>query len=293
MRALITISVLMVLFSMNAQEGEMKLIYGRVSDKHSGVGIDSVQIITNDSSYSTTTSLHGSFELNIPRRTKSLYFRKDRYKSVRMGLSPFAVRLNVSMKEHDYVSKTYGPPSRKFMLGWLPFKLAWGAIGVKFEAFLFKKHSIGVYFDWYFAGRQFFGGEQYTGYKIIPCYRYYIKRNAQVGFFAQASVIVGRFDFVKLNYFNHGQYPYEISKTYILKSYGFGLGGGVSVVMNPSKRKHIILDIYIGYQNFQEDWPKKATKEGIGTTFSHNVTWWYLGGPGSEIDIKLAIGGIF
>ena len=78
MRAIITISVFMVLFSLNAQEVKMKLMYGRVSDKHSRWGIDSVQITTYDTFYSTTTSENGSFELNIPRRTRVLYFHQDR-----------------------------------------------------------------------------------------------------------------------------------------------------------------------------------------------------------------------
>ena len=293
MRAIITISVFMVLFSMNAQEVKMKLMYGRVADKHSRWGIDSVRISTYDTFYSTTTSENGSFELNIPRRTRVLYFYQDRYKPVKIRLSPPARRLDISMKTLSYMKEFYGPPTGKFMIGWLPLKLVWGALGIKLEVFLLKKHSLGAYLDWYYAGRQFFGGEQYTGYKIVPCYRYYFRRDAHIGFFAQVSGIVGYFDFAKLNYFNHNQYPYEISKTYILKSHGFGVGGGVSVVMNKSISKHIIFDIYIGYQYFPEDWPKKATKEGIGTTFSHDATWWYIGGPGSEIDIKLTIGGIF
>jgi len=293
MRTIFTISVFILLFSINAQEVKMKLMYGRVSDKHTRLGIDSVQITTNDTLYSTSTTENGSFEFNIPRKTRALYFNQDRYNAVKVRLSPPARRVDVSMKTLSYLTETYGPPTGKFMVGWLPLKLAWGALGVKLEGFLLKKHSLGVYFDWYFSGIQFFGGEKYTGYKIVPFYRYYIRRDAHLGFFVQASGIVGYFDFTKLNYFNHRQYPYEISKTYILKSYGFGVGGGVSFVMNQSKHKHIIFDIYIGYQNFPEDWPKKATNNIIPTTFSHNASWWYIGGPGSEIDIKLTIGGIF
>ena len=48
----------------------------------------------------------------------------------------------------------------------------------------------------------------------------------------------------------------------------------------------------IGFQYFPVDWPDKA-KDSNGTTYDHNKTWWYFGGPGSIIEIKIAIGGIF
>ncbi|MFA5417728.1 MAG: hypothetical protein WC341_04635 [Bacteroidales bacterium] len=51
-------------------------------------------------------------------------------------------------------------------------------------------------------------------------------------------------------------------------------------------------DFNIGFQFMPHNYAREITGEH-GEKYKHNPLWWYLGGPGSEIELKLAIGGIF
>ncbi len=291
MRIFLSIFFVFAVVCLNAQQQKMKLMYGRVADRYSEKGIKGVLIIVDDSTYFTTTLDLGAYEISIPRRSKWLYYRHDEYEPLNIRLKPPTRRLDVRLKPYYYINP-HGPATEKFAFGFLPLKLVWGALGIKLEGFIREKFSMGIYFDWYFRGRQLFGGEEYYGFKASPFVRYYFKRNEKRGFYAQASALVGYFDFEKLNYFNHNQYPYEISKRYILWTGGFGAAVGVYVVLVESRHKHTYFDMNIGFQYFPVDWPDKA-KDSNGTIYDHNKTWWYFGGPGSVIEIKIAIGGIF
>lgn len=68
------------------------------------------------------------------------------------------------------------------------------------------------------------------------------------------------------------------------------MGIGISDVIK--NLKHFSININIGLQIMPSNYPKKVTDDS-GKTYTHNGLWWYAGGPGSIIEIKLAFGGIF
>lgn len=270
------------------QNRKMKTLSGKVVDHKSLQGIDSVLITTRAAEYSTTTDKTGSFKFTVPGKYIRFKFRHIDYKSREERAYSSNSDLNIRMGK----IKRYGPATQKFAIAWLPLKLFWGALGMKVEVFINDKISLGTYFDWYIDGIQYFGGEKYTGFKASPCFRYYIKRDIKRGVYAQVTGIVGYFDFHPLNYTSGDRYPYEYSTTYMFWMGGAGFAFGAYFVLSDTKLKHMYFDVNAGLQIFMAPWPMEA-RNSNGMRFEHYPQWWYIGGPGSIIELKLAIGGFF
>ncbi|RLD79175.1 MAG: hypothetical protein DRJ15_09980 [Bacteroidetes bacterium] len=270
------------------QKGKMKTLSGTVVDHKTSLGIDSVLITTRTAEYSSMTDKDGNFTFTVPRKYVRFKFKHIDYKTkedkVFSANSYLVIRLGKL--------KRFGPATQKFAIAWLPFKLLWGALGMKVEGFVNENISLGTYFDWYISGFQYFGGEKYTGFKASPFFRYYMKRDVKRGVYAQVTGIIGYFDFHPLNYSSGDRYPYEYSTTYMFWMGGGGLAFGAYFVLSDTKLKHMYFDLNAGLQIFTAPWPMTAYNSN-GMRFEHYPQWWYFGGPGSIIEIKLAIGGMF
>lgn len=287
MRIFLSIFFAITVVCLNAQQQKMKLMYGKVTDAFTHRGVEGVMVSTEDSSYLIKTKDFGAYELNIPRKTKWLNYNHHNYEPKHIRLKPSTRRLNVKMI--SYEPRIYDSPEGKNSLSFLPTKLLLGAIGLRYERFIKVRYSLGTYVDWYFAGRQFFGGEEYTALKVSPSIRYYIRRHKELGFYVQATAIVAYFDFAKLNYNNNYRSGDYISTTAIFWSGGFGAAIGIYFVKG--RGNHFYLDINAGFQYLPANYPDEMPTSR--RVYEHNKTWWYFGGPGSVIEIKFAIGGIF
>jgi hypothetical protein len=165
-------------------------------------------------------------------------------------------------------------------------------ISLKYEFWVASRHSIGIYGDWYVFGWELFGSERFKGIKITPFYRHYFKRTAKRALYGQASAIVAYYDFEYLNYHYHYAYPYDFPVRYMFWTGGFGLAAGWNYILGEPGKHNVYVDINLGFQLLPSPWPTKMAGHH-GITYEHNKTWWYLGGPGSVIELKLALGGIF
>ena len=141
---------------------------------------------------------------------------------------------------------------------------------------------------YYYNGRQLFGSEEFTGIKISPYFRFYFKRNKSYGFYVQGATIIAYFDFSVLNY------NYSNSNTISVPTifWTYGLSGALGFTNILGNSKHFIIDMNIGWQYLPAPFAENITNEH-NTEYTHNSLWWIVGGPGSVIEIKLAIGGIF
>ena len=280
-------------FDSNGNKIEMKYVNGLVDsrqyqhNRNKRQLIPDVNIYTKDKSISTVSDSNGYFRILLPKKERNLIFQHPDYKTRTISLASISRRVNVSLSPLD----TSGPANQRHAVGWLPTKLFWGMISLKYEFWIKARHSIGIYGDYYFYGWELFGSEKFKGIKITTFYRYYFSRTAKKAYYAQASAILAYYDFEELYYHYHYGYPYDIPVRYMFWTGGFGLAVGWNYIFGEPRKSNIYVDINLGFQLLPAPWPEQLPdpKE----RYKHNKTWWYLGGPGSVIELKLALGGIF
>jgi len=158
------------------------------------------------------------------------------------------------------------------------------------------RHSIGLRSSLYLYNGIPFIAPSYNQYdgkglKFSPYFRNYFWRNQGRGFFVETKVTWGYFDFKELNYHwandnEYGEYFSEISR-----SFGCGISMGLMFrnIHNP-----IVINGSIGLQYFPLNVPKtKQSQHDDNLELEVDNTFWYIGGPGSVVEIKFMIGGIF
>lgn len=273
------------LFSVG-QEEKMKRIQGKVVNRKSGLQISNVTVSTIDSVYTVKTLKRGSFYIKVPRSTDRLMFSHEDYRTRVYKLKPSKKIINIELLRITPDSADL--PKLKNTISFLPTKLITGAFGLRLERFIETRYSAGIYLTYYFNGRQYFGSEEFTGTKLSPYFRYYIKRNKSYGVYAQATMIVAYFDFSRLNY----NYMHKYNKSVEANFWTGGVGAAFGITDIVKNSKHFIIDINIGWQMLPSFYPTEITGEH-GETYTHNSLWWVIGGPGSIVEIKLAVGGIF
>lgn len=261
-------------------------MHGKIINNKSGLGISGVSISTLDSNFVTTSGTTGVYQFTIPKSVNILSFSHDEYKSKIVSLDKSDRNIKVQLQRIKPDSADL--PTLKNTLSFLPTKLLSGGFSVRLERFIKTRYSVGSYLTYYYRGRQLFGSEKFTGLKASPYFRFYFKRNKSYGFYIQGAAIISYFDFSRLNY------KYSNSKTVSIptKFWTYGLGGALGITNIVGNSKHFIIDINIGWQYLPVNYDKSFTDEH-GVEYTHNSLWWIAGGPGSAIEIKLAIGGIF
>jgi hypothetical protein len=135
----------------------------------------------------------------------------------------------------------------------------------------------------------------YTGIKLSPYYRYYIWRNKSNGGFLEGKISWGYFDFEEINYFEASSHDEEDAKFFSETSNS--LGGGVSFGwMIRLHQSPVIINLSLGVQYFPLNVPKtKQVKVDSWYFIKYEVDdlFWNMAGPGSQVEIKFMIGGIF
>jgi len=286
----IYISFLLLFISSVAFGQITKTMYGYVNDRYTYAPLEGVFVHTDESRIAVYTDSTGSYKIKIPRKNLKLYFQHEKYKPEEIGFSHTARRQDARMAPVDTAAERYGKPAGKNAISWLPTKLIWGALGLRYERFIGSKFSVGTYAAWYFKGQQYFGDEEYTGIKVTPTFRYFFRHHEAMGFYIQASAIIGYFDFSVLNYV----YPDDHEEVFSVKDFYWTGGAGFAVgsYFSFSRKNTAFIDLNVGWQILPANYPTKV-KTPFGSTYEHYNTWWYFGGPGSVIEIKIAIGGMF
>jgi hypothetical protein len=252
--------------------------------------LKAVFVYNADSSIVSYTNSAGYYEINIPRKYLKLYFHHEKYKPEKIRFSHTARRQDARLAPINKDAERYGKPAGRNAISWLPTKLIWGAVGLRYERFIGSKFSVGTYADWYFKGQQYFGDEEYTGIKVTPTFRYFFRHHEAMGFYIQASAIIGYFDFSVLNYVH----PNDHEEVYSVEDFFWtgGAGFAVGAYFAFSRGNTAFIDLNIGYQILPANYPS-TVETPFGSNYEHYNTWWYMGGPGSVIEIKIAIGGLF
>lgn len=281
----------LLLFLVPAAFGQItKTMYGYVNDRYTYAPLKGVSVQTDGSRIVAYTDTNGYYRIKIPRKNLKLYFQHEQYKPEKIGFSHTARRQDARMAPTDTAAARYGKPAGKNAISWLPTKLIWGAVGLKYERFIGSKFSVGTYADWYFKGQQYFGDEEYTGIKVTPTLRYYFRHHEAMGFYIQAAAIIGYFDFSVLNYVH----PDDHEEVYSVEDFFWtgGAGFAVGAYFSFSRTNIAFIDLNVGWQIMPANYPTQV-ETPFGSIYEHYNTWWYAGGPGSFIEIKIAIGGIF
>ncbi len=263
-----------------------KLIRGEVLNTVSGLGIKEVVVSTLDFKQMAKTNGYGGYSIRIPKTVDSLLFQHPLFatKVVRIKKKHHRV-LDTEMTR--LIPDAADLPNAKTSVSFLPLKFITGALSLRVAYFIKTEHALGAYVTWYYNGRQYFGNERFTALKATPYYRYYYERNKSFGAYIQLGAIIGYFDFTNLEY-NYSN-KLNTSVPAFFWTGGFGFATGIEDIV---KMSGVALDINIGFQYLPPRYPVSVTNEH-GTVLEHNNTWWFLGGPGSLVEIKISIGGLF
>ena len=176
-----------------------------------------------------------------------------------------------------------------------------GAVAMRFEWFIAKKHSLGIHASFYLFGHNpvTLGSEydyysRYLGVKTSPFYRFYPIRKRSFGLYLEGKVQFGYIYFTKLDYHYSNSLNPRVTTEETMHNIGWGVSVGISFGL--PKTKHAIMNISAGYQYFPIDVPETIqyeTEDGTILTLPTDTGWWYRGGPGTAFDLKITIGGIF
>ncbi len=174
-----------------------------------------------------------------------------------------------------------------------PFELIIGSLGITYQRFITIKHGVGLQTSTYIAGigrGLNMPDSKFTGVKFAPFFRYYESRNKTKNSFLEVKFISGYFDISNLYYSWHvdkrdGEFTSE-------QFWSFGVGAGLGWSSMLPKSKHGIITISAGVQYFPIHVPDTIESDNYGT-LNVSKLWWYIGGPGSAVYIKVTIGGIF
>lgn len=289
-----------------------RIANGYVLDKESHIAIEGALVEVIKSDINTLSDESGSFSIDVPKKHRWLLVSKENYKEVKIPLKPgfknhtiraYLVSKHTQNKAYqkelkrDSLFRTY-----KNALSLSMLELLAVAIAPRYERFLTPRHSVGIHTSFYVYGRNAvaLGSEHdiypvYQGFKLAPGYRFYIVRRKVKGLFAEAKIPFGFINFSKLDYHStsySGSMRIEKQYSFWTAGYSFTVG----VMLSLPKTAHGVINISIGYQFFPIDVPAYASKtlsSGYVLTMPTDTYWWYSGGPGTPVEIKFSIGGIF
>jgi len=282
--------------------------YGRVINAENKKPVQGVVVEVLRDQHQTYTNDSGKYQIEMPKGAFKLSFaHKDYEQKIVMLKNNFWTHSNevemnlIKLQDNSELSDSEWK-SKKNAAYWLPLELFNGSIGVQYERFIKEKNSLGLQFSCYLAGWGYPTGgndvtSHYFGYKIGFFYRHFFGTNERKRFFVGGKLLLGHFDFDPLIYKHAEYYWFERIATYTTKakvdfwSYGVGIEVGWYF-----KMPHSIFTLSFGPKYF----PMRAPG-GINVLDSYHNNqaahpenvFWYLTGPGSVLEVKIGIGGVF
>lgn len=195
----------------------------------------------------------------------------------------------INIRPADTLWKT-----KRNSISWAPGELLSGSVGLRYERFLGTKNSIGVHASMYLFGFVFRplneNASRFRGIKLAPFYRYYLNRTKSRGYFVEVKPIVGYFNFYKLAINN----PNESGTLFTTQAqfWTAGIAAAIGVMILPGGGP-VNINLSLGFQYFPIRIDPLSNPQHPSTKYEYSSEWWYWGGPGSIVEFKFTIGGIF
>lgn len=285
-----------------------RVIKGYAYDNKSGLLIKGARLKFENLDTIIISNQFGTFSINVPKQTNKLLIAIEGYEAENIPLTkdnqeqPIWIGFQSSGKSKSIKSsstKNHAYRQFKNSITLSPLELVTGAVAIRYERKLAKKHSTGLHASFYLFGRNPFtmGSEhdyyvKYQGFKLSPFYRFYPTKST--GLFIDAKIPFGYIHFSELDYhYGSNSYP----RKYIeYNTWTYGVGISVGFAFKLPKSEHGVINLSIGYQYFPIDVPETIQMEvsdETTITLQTDTYWWYLFGPGARFDFKFTIGGIF
>ena len=279
---------------------ENRYLVGEVFEKKFRNAVDMAVIRLPDGKILDYTNHEGYFETGIPDTSETILITKDGYAGIicmieRGNRSFNTGKVYITLLDEEVFKDFW--TSNQNALSFMINELITGSVGICYERFLHLRHSVGVKTSAYLFGRGYiplFSVEEsrFTGIKVSPMYRFYFWRNMNAGYFCEGKFTWGYFNLYELYYSAaySGSYRgfYSQEKTMV---YGFGTAVGLSRQLGHG---HLNLNFSIGTQYLPLNITQTKIYEAYGgLTCNVDDVFWYFGGPGSFIEIKFILGGLF
>jgi hypothetical protein len=282
MKQAILIFLLLSSIASFGQQEKMKHVQVKLRNETSGLGIKDVRISTSDNAYSFVTERKNIILIRIPKSTDSLVFDHKNYFSHTIGLKPGTRRVKVVLT--PLVLDSNDLPKLKNSLTFSPLILPWGRLELTYERYIKTQFSLGVILKWYFKEQKGMYNK-FTAYQASPFFRYYFVRKKSYGFYMQAKLMIAYFDFSQIIY-EWDKYDKYSEDRFWTGGAGFAIG--YNDVLGNSK--HLILDMHVGFQILPLYYPYSLESDDM---YKSRSLWWFVGGPGTIIEVRISIGGIF
>ena len=264
------------------------MIQGQTINNETGEPVAGVKIIRADSLFDVNSDESGFWRISLPeKRNSSLLFSHPGYQLFSKEIVPEKVYAPVTIK----LIQTYAVSGDsiyhipyKNNLSIAPVELLFLAVTLEYERTLPQKHAVGGYAT-ALINRSFWMFDDnisLVGFKIEPYYRYYVWSKQRTAGFAQAKLVYANF----VVHDDNG-YP-EPTDTYS-QAFGIGLAWGWKIF--PSKLKRHTIQLVLGARFV----PMVSNTDELNDIFNSYQAeyWWDLVGPGSIIDVKFTLGGLF
>lgn len=300
------LSVIFIIFCTSVI-GQTKTFRGKVIDAKTNKGIGWAKIIRLDSLVETSSDDKGKFVMLLPRKgSQGMVITHPEYKPVnilatpQMKLKPEnVIRMSSLVSEQTRILKATDTSwyEWKNNISLAPIDLFNLTITLSYERFLNNLNSVGLYTSIYIKSKLWLGGSydkqqdpRMRGFQIAPFYRYYMKKGSNKGVFAQAKLIGGYYSLVEWHNSND-----EWSE--ITDFFTAGFGAAIGVKLFHGQARHNTFEFSVGFKYLpipvssaeNEFWNEVAQNAG-GTPFNG---WYGFFGPGSVVDFKFTIGGLF
>lgn len=274
----------------------IRCIEGRVYDLQTRIPVDKAKIELDDKKIIGYSDRTGFYKLCIPESIDTLIVRQNDYYPYILTIKNLKDVLMEPLLPRVDLDTCFG---EKNSVRLVINELFTGAVGIDYERFLRVRHSIGLKSSFYLfyndspSGKVFVPTAIFKGIKFSPYYRFYAWRNNSNGGFFEGKISWGYFDFEEI-YYKGETYGFDprtnghISK--IFRSVGFGASYGW---MCRFRKSPLILNVSFGLQYFPLNVPRTVQFDVHFDDYTVRSGFWNYGGPGSVLEIKFMIGGIF
>jgi len=275
---------------------ENKLVTGRASDPFASVDLTGVSISLTNGLVVGESGSSGRFWVAVPDETDSLVFTHTDY---------FATSIKLKDGRYEYINLGFVKLTKKKMTLedtiWSNYKNALsvaineitnGGVALRYQRYFSNNQSLGLYATYYLGfGIELIGLQKmsFDGFKVSLAYRRFTDRKIKKGLYGEARISGGYFNFGDLY---SGSAFDGVSAPDEFLSMGLGIGGGFFTKL--AKLKHGFLNFYLGLQYFPIYHQEKGFYEHDEKHSSvSNYGYWYSHGPGSIVEIKIIVGGLF
>lgn len=271
-------------------------IQGKILSDKSKLPVPSVKVIRLDSLFDVQSDRNGFFKIAVPETGKtSLLFSHPDFVLLTKEINPEQIHAPLMISLIPIIKKSDSLVFKyRKAVSFMPVELLNGAIAFRYEHFLQPKNSMGLNASFYVFGFihpvspvvYYNYDADFKGIKLGLFYRYYLWRNNDNGGFVEIRPQAGYFNFTYKGKKSTSSIVYEPEQLLII---GGSTAFGLSFIPGG---KRVIVNLSLGFQYFPAHFEGSIPDE-YGHSSDFNNGWWKWGGPGSYIEFKLSVGGLF